>query len=163
MTASRLVWRPLNDPASQARLAAVLASWEGTPYMPGQSCKGVGVDCVRFVVAVLDELSGKQTDVRTIAPDAATHAPDVAMAALARLIARFDCEEVTNNVLEPGDVIATGPENRGPGHAVLVGCERRICWDATAPRVRRISLGLSALMGHQVFAVYRLKNRKWAP
>lgn len=29
-----------------------LSEWKGTKWIPGQACKGVGVDCVNFVVAV---------------------------------------------------------------------------------------------------------------
>lgn len=154
-------WRAMESQQAQIRLGYVLESWRGTPYMPGQCCKGVGVDCVRFVVAVLDELAGVKTDIKTIAPDAAVHSADVAQEAFERLIDRFDCSEITDGFVEPGDVLATGPLEGGPGHAVIVGSQRRMCWDAVHPKVRQISLGLRAIVGQRVFNVYRMNNRKW--
>lgn len=156
-----LKWEPMPDAKAQARLGEVLDSWLSTPYMPGQSCKGVGVDCVRFALAVLDELAGTKTDVRTIAPDAAVHAPGVAAAAFDRLVDRFNCAEIRTGVVQPGDILATGPVGGGPGHAVIVGVTRAVAWDAVHPKVRKISLGLRALVGQRVFAVYRMDNRKW--
>jgi len=165
-TPLELHWRAMESQQAQIRLGYVLESWRGTPYMPGQAVKKVGVDCVRFVVAVLNELSGQSIDVRTIAVDAAVHAPEIAQAAFERLVEQFDCIEVpaVNGaaVCEPGDVLATGPEKGGPGHAVIVGSERRMCWDAMHPKVRTISLGLRAIVGQRVFAVYRMRDRRWA-
>ena len=43
----------------ERRLYNILLSWEDTPYCPGQQCKGVAVDCVRFVSGVLDEMLKK--------------------------------------------------------------------------------------------------------
>lgn len=38
----------------QANLEAELVSWQGTPFRPGIAKPGIGVDCIRFVVAVLE-------------------------------------------------------------------------------------------------------------
>lgn len=159
-------WQPLEDPVAQATLAAELCRWEGTPYLPGSCAPGPGggVDCVRFVVAVWNALA--RVDVRpdAISPAAAVHHPERARMAFAELAARFPCAPVPPDApLEPGDVIATGPIGGGPGHGVIVGDERRICWDATYPAVRRISLGLVALVGHEVHGAWRLMDRRWTP
>jgi hypothetical protein len=160
-------WKPLDGPEGMAKLAAILESWRDTPYFPGQATKKVGVDCARFVACVLDELNGTQTDMTTLPPDTAVHAPKAAAKALKFLIEKFDCEEVMGDVLEPGDILATGPIDGGPGHAVIVGPQRRVCWDSSNSsggrgRVRQISIGLQALVGQKVFGVYRQRNRTWA-
>lgn len=158
-------WRPMDDAGAQAALARLLRRWEGTPYLAGSCAPGPrgGVDCVRFVVAVWNALAGLRVDPAAVAPAAAVHAPDRARTAFAALAARFPCAPVPDGVpLEPGDVLATGPIGGGPGHGVIVGDERRICWDATYPAVRRISLGLVALVGHEVHGAWRLNDRRWA-
>ena len=157
-----LQWRALEDQAAQARLGAVLESWRGTPYMSGQRCKGVGVDCVRFVIAVFDEMNGTDTPVKTVPGDVAQHAPEVARAALELLLRSFDCSRVREPYLEPGDVIVTGPNAGGPGHAMIVGAERRMCWHAApATGVCSTSLGIIGMLDQKVFAAYRMTSRKW--
>jgi cell wall-associated NlpC family hydrolase len=167
-------WRPLADAEAQARLERVLRSWEGTPYQEGQQTRGRsgGVDCAAFVVCVLNELTGSRVPVRRVAPDAAVHAPGVAAAALERLVSCFDLVPIEPTleleagpglVLEPGDVVATGPRTGGPGHGLIVGTSRRMCWDATGSGrgVRQISLGLLALVDQVVFGAWRMRDRSW--
>ena len=66
ISAAAIVWRPLQGfpeaTAAQDRLQDVLRGWEGTPYRAGAQAKGRdgGVDCVRFVCGVLDELYGER-------------------------------------------------------------------------------------------------------
>lgn len=157
-----LAWRPLEDLAAQARLAQVLASWDGTPYFAGQRCKGVGVDCIRFVVAVLDELAGTRTVVRVLPGDVAHHAPALAFEALSRQLGLMPCSPVLDGVLEPGDVVATGPLDGGPGHALIVGPERLQAWHAADGQgVCRTGLGVLGWMGHRIVSVHRL-DRRWA-
>lgn len=158
-------WRALADARAQERLGEVLRSWEGTRYLAGQQARGAAADCAGFVVGVLNELAGTAHVAARIAPDAGAHAPDRAGLALEGLVATFGLEPVAVVegvlVLEPGDVIVTGPVARGPTHGLLVGDERRMVWDATGRGVRRISLGLLALVGHEVFGAWRLRDRSW--
>jgi hypothetical protein len=158
-----LAWRPLEDLAAQARLAEVLASWDGTPYMLGQRCKGVGVDCIRFVVAVIDELAGTTTRVRVLPGDVAHHAPAVAFDALARVLELVPSAPVLEGPLEPGDVVVTGPLKGGPGHALIVGVDGLSGWHATQPQgVCRTGLGVLDWMGHRIVSTHRLTDRRWA-
>jgi hypothetical protein len=156
-------WRTLESGQALARLAAVLAPWEGTPYAPGQQCRGVGVDCVRFVIAVLDELTGKQTAIRTLPPDSSVHNPAAArerMELISQAYAPY--LEVTDGVVEPGDILVTGPLHGGPGHVMIVGNQRNVLWHATAPRVQKTGFRAFHFFGHRVFHVRRLADRNWA-
>lgn len=154
-------WRPLADARSSARLAEVLAAWDMTPYRPGQQRRGVGADCVRFVAAVFDELLGRQTEITTLPPDTCMHDPAKAAAAVARLRALFDSDEVLDGSMEPGDAVVTGPIVGGPGHVMVVGPQRNTLWHAARPCVHRTGLGGIYLLGHRVFRVYRLRDRTW--
>jgi hypothetical protein len=51
-------------------LNTILAAWKGTPYRPLRCSKGSGVDCIRFVVAVLNELHGRSLEVPQNVPGA---------------------------------------------------------------------------------------------
>lgn len=153
-------WRPMADATAQARLGEILLSWEGTRYMPGQQLRGVGTDCVRFVCAVLDELLGVKTPIKTLPPDTCMHDPERAAAAMRRLQELYPSDQVSGAV-EPGDVIVTGPKAGGPGHAMIVGDQRNVVWHASAPSVHRVGIGGVLLLGHRVFAAYRLRQRDW--
>jgi hypothetical protein len=109
-------WRclPPQILAQQQRLGAILLRWEGTPYRPGQQKEKAGVDCVRFVAAVLDELRGTSTPIETLPPDAAMHTREGAIASMLNIKRAFmPCELVGDNSLEPGDVLVTGPPGGG--------------------------------------------------
>lgn len=156
------VWTPHPDPEAQARLAAVLAPWDGTRYMAGQQRRGAGVDCVRFVSAVLDELLGQQTPISTLPPDTAIHAPAKAEAAFQRLCVLFPVEPLEGAFVEPGDVLVTGPIHGGPGHAVVVGPAPHMLWHASHRRVHQVSIRGIALLEHRFFHAYRLRgDRRW--
>jgi hypothetical protein len=153
-------WRPGN-PDRAARLAAVIRSWEGTPYLPGQQRKKVGVDCVRFVCGVYDELLGRATPIHTLPSDACMNDPLQATQVMEKIAGLFGAQEVTScGVILPGDVIATGPIGGGPGHCLVVGEERKIAWHAVKPRVCRTGFGAIYLVGHTVFKVYRIGGWK---
>jgi cell wall-associated NlpC family hydrolase len=152
-------WKALADGATQARLGAILRSWERTPYLPGQQCKGVGVDCVRFVCAVLDELLGRKTPIATLPPDTCMHNPARAAAAMERIATLYDAVDATDAaVLLPGDAVVVGPEAGGPGHCLIVGDERGQVWHANPPHVSRVGLGGIYAVGRRVFRVYRLRG-----
>ncbi|MCW8137308.1 MAG: hypothetical protein KIT58_00180 [Planctomycetota bacterium] len=156
-----MIWTPLEDEVAAGALARELRAWDGTPYMPGQQRQGVGVDCVRFVAGVLDELTGRQTPIRTLPPDASMH--DVARAdeKARELVALYGAAPVDDGTLEPGDVVITGPRRGGAGHAAIVGDERGVVWHATRPFVHRAGLRGIYALGHRIWRVYRLRDRAW--
>lgn len=154
-----------------ARIDEVVRSWAGTPYMSGQQVKGPdgAVDCVRFGCGVLDELYGRRRELpRNLPLDTAFHDREAAMAGMRRLLRLYpELERVEERddegrlIVEPSDVLATGPKHGGPGHLVLVGVRPNTCWEASHPRVREIGVGLDPRVMH-VFRVYRARDRaRW--
>lgn len=147
-------------PEYETRLAAILASWNGTPYMAGQQCRGVGVDCVRFVCAVLDELYRQEpVPIETLPSDAALHARESAIGAMKKI---RDCympnDAIEDGTMEPGDILVTGPANGGPGHAMIVGTRPNQLWHAAGDGVHVTALHASV----HVFRVYRMRDRSKA-
>ena len=156
-----LMWRPSScEKAEQltSHLETVLRSWRDTPYMAGQQAKGVGVDCVRFVTAVLDELLGlSRTETPRLPPDRAMHDRKGAIATM-RLIRRLypPVETIRDKVVEPGDILIVGQSTGGPGHVILVGVRPNTLWQAGSLGVHEGGLGL--IEGAQrVFRVYRFR------
>jgi cell wall-associated NlpC family hydrolase len=122
-------------PAWQTRLQRVLMSWQGTPWVAGQQCRGKGVDCVRFVVAVLDELHGAALPpVQRLPQDAALHDRAGMMAVAHGIRQRYPHEVIEPRAerIEPGDVVVfrVGAQS-GPGHVAIAGSEGdRELWHA---------------------------------
>ncbi len=117
----------------------ILLSWENTPYMKGQRKKRVGVDCVRFLCAVMDELYVMEPAPSVELPqDVALHAPHTARAAMRKIMSRYPDHRNLDQgeSVEPGDVVITGPERGGPGHAMIVGADPGL-WHATGLEVQR--------------------------
>jgi cell wall-associated NlpC family hydrolase len=143
---------------ARAALDAALRSWDGTPYLPGQQAKGPkgGVDCVRFVAAVLDELYGKVTPIETLPQDAALHARATAVLAMKRIITLYrPNERVADDTIEPGDVLVTSQPGGGPGHALIAGPRRWTLWESTLDGVHFTGWGGIVAAGYRLEAVYR--------
>lgn len=141
------------------RLMEILHSWDGTPHMDGQQCRGVAVDCVRFVSAVLDELAGTNTQLDRLPQDASFHNADVCWKAFKRFMSEFPTKDVLDSEMQPGDVLITGPKNGGPGHAIIVGADGAL-WHCDGDFVSRMGL---SIRGQGVFALKKIKrllNRK---
>lgn len=161
MESTDLSWRPLASPDLEARIEAVLARWDGTPYMKGQQCRGAGVDCLRYVTAVLDELNGfARCPIPNIPQDAAMHDPTLAARTMRAIINAYGpATVVRDRVVEPGDVVVVGPPGGGPGHAMIVGSPYRI-WHATNRSVQRTGM---TIVGMKVFRVYRpIGKERWS-
>lgn len=147
----------------ESRIDGILMGWKDTKYQPGQQCKGVAADCVGFVCGVLDELMGREQTPREILPqDAAFHArasAEAGMRAIARLYSPMEFRHASEMwTLEPGDIVVTGCEGGGPGHAMFVGAKPNELWHATNRRVMRGGMGL--IDGYQkVFRVCRVGSR----
>lgn len=146
----------------------VLSAWLGTPYASGQQVRGGGVDCIRFVLAALDELYGFPRDWQgvEVPSDIAFHNRERAMASMKAILAAYEpCELVANGFLEPGDVIAIGPENGGPGHVLIAGGCGNLTpgklYHATPPAVE--TAGTVTLTGMpRIFGIMRVKNKfRW--
>jgi cell wall-associated NlpC family hydrolase len=149
-------WRDPLTPAARAALEAALHGWLGTPYLAGQQGKGQGVDCVRFVAAVLDELYGRATPIKTLPQDAALHARATAVLAMKKFLTLYQPNErVTDGTIEPGDVLVTSREGGGPGHAMIAGPRRWTLWESTLDGVHYTGWAGITAAGHRLEAIYR--------
>lgn len=143
-------------------LATVLAEWDGTPYWPGQQARGPdgGVDCVRFVAAIIDRLKGTATPIETLPPDAAMHTRQKAIAAMLTILHALGPADLIDGPLQPGDVVITGPVDGGPGHAMIVGPQKNTLWESAGSGVHRVGLGTLGRTGTKVHYCYRLRDRE---
>jgi len=160
-----LKWEPMPWAPVQERLKQVLGPWLGTPYMKGQRCKGSGVDCVRFVTGVLDELYGfERVSAPKLPQDVALHSRATAIGAMKALLEIYPFhEEVTGPMIQPGDIIVVGPLKGGPGHVMIVGPRRNTLWHSHQPIGVQITGLAFNEQEQEVFKIYRLQDRhSWA-
>lgn len=163
----RLDWQPMSEPFGpvvELRLREILEQWEDTPYLSGQAVPGIGVYCTAFVARVLDELYRQpDTPLPSLPNDIGFHNRAGALAGLRYFMRRYpNHTEVDGWMVEPGDVLITGPANGGPGHAMIVGPDPETLWQAdTGVGVHRSRFVLRA--SHRLHAVYRFFDRqKWS-
>ena len=150
-------------PVLKSKLNCILESWEGTPYGKGMQAKQVGVDCVRFVFGVLDELYGHSyRPTLKIPEDTAFHQPKTSVKAMNHLISNYPSERlVPYHLLELGDILITGAKGKGPGHAMIVGSEKNHKWHMDSHFVSRtgplFTSGNSSL--YYLYRIYRIKDK----
>lgn len=122
--------------AWQTELDRVLQSWAHphTPWMAGQQLKGVGVDCVRFVVGVMDELHGVNLPaIPRLPQDMSLHDRAGAMRVARAIEERYPHLVVGDGRLEPGDVLVRKiGAGGGPGHVMIMGVRPGEVWHATS-------------------------------
>lgn len=143
------------------RISEVLDSWLGTPYAAGQAAKGLAIDCVRFVAGVLDELNHRkqqQLHYLRLPSDLGMHNRREALRGLRLFRRAYEPNEMVNDfVIEPGDVLMTGPADGGPTHAEFAGTRRNTFYHATIDGVT--VTGILKPVGTQ-FAVIRPMNKE---
>lgn len=106
------------------RIEAELESWIGTPYQHGQRCKGPtgGVDCANLGLGFLDAMLREKRILTSQVPgDWSVHQPALTEAALRRLLTAYPHTRPTSKLVEPGDLVVTGPKRGGAGHLMIVG------------------------------------------
>ena len=143
------------------RLMMCFFVWENTPYMAGNQQLSSGVDCVRWISAVLDEMYQRwPTNIKTLPSDASFHNRLGAIKAMHQIRKLYpNCITIRNGIIEPGDLIVIGPPGGGPGHALLVGTEPNTLWHCT-PNSGVTRTGWSLIVGQQqIYRVYRAKDR----
>ena len=164
MTSNGLVWQaPWELFFAQIKLLQVCEKWEGTPYMSGQCMPGVGVDCVRWICAVLDEMHGVRSEVPPTIRDRAMHDREGALALVETVRGFYPGSkqlDPQDRQVEPGDVLLTGHPRGGPGHAILVGPLPNTLWQATAGGVHWGGLGLLHTYQH-LHAILRPDKSSW--
>lgn len=157
-------WAPLeldNADAICDALRVELRSWEGTPYGRGQQCKGVAVDCVRFLCGVLDAMYGLDNSIPRLPQDMAMHDHASAIAAMRYISGLYPHEAARGRVLYPGDAVIVGERKGGPGHALIVGPDPNSLWQAGTSEVHRT--GISFSVEWKVHRVYRMLHKDtWA-
>lgn len=163
-----LSWKPLDFEGADTvieRLRACFQTWDRTPYMAGQRAAGIGVDCVRFVCAVLDEMYGVFHEIPREMQDRSLHDPEGAQRVVDTIRAYYDDHidlPKHDRCVEPGDIVITGNAQGGPGHAILVGVDRNTLWQATSRGIRMCGLGL---LDHfqQICTIVRPDKTLWLP
>lgn len=160
-----VVWEPLPAPLAAIgdRMRLVLAAWDGTPYMQGQQCPGVGVDCVRFVtgfLAAMDRREGNLGDLK-IPQDASMHNKKKALGAMRFFLSEWPDHEniLDSGRVQPGDILVLGPPNGGPGHAIVVGPDKNTLWHTCAVGVAQQCWLFKKPMT-KLFRAYRHTNRE---
>ncbi len=160
---NRLIWKP-SDESPLQHLAMVLSSWEGTPYLKGASLKKTGVDCVRFVCAVTDEMHGISREIPGYAQDAGLNNRAASMGVMREFFRAYpEYERVLSSEIFPGDLIVTGPPAGGPSHVFVVGPEERRMWSAGKAGVTRTGIAPQAREHEKIFAIYRFKEHPTWP
>ena len=134
----------------------ICRGWVGTPYMPGQQCLGVAVDCVRFVSAVLDEILGERVETHRLPQDMSFHNPAGAKSAMKQFLSRAPHFKV-EPPLQPGDVIVMGPTGGGPGHAAIVGLDA--IWHCGPTGVVNAGKGICSFGVYNYKTAYRASDR----
>lgn len=146
----------------EQRLQQAIERWEGTRYYEGMQRCRVGVDCVRFVCAIADEMAGTKTPIAKLPNDKSLHDPEGARMAFLVLMRLFGARRIQDpGYLEPGDVIVCGPKEGGPGHAMIVGLHS--LYHSTSGGVQ--TADLQPCGTHTEFhAILRVRNReqRWA-
>jgi len=163
-----LTWREMSlpDPARQRSteaLAQAIYKWTGTPYMAGQCLPGVGVDCVRLICAILNDLRGHEViPISTVPPDAALHNRETAIAAMRSLLKAYNPTKVENRMIEPGDILVVSYSGGGPGHGMLVGPVKNTLYHSDGRGVVKTGMALPCEF-QRVHGIYRLPDRQdWA-
>lgn len=164
-----LQWQPLQlstprrSQIARERLEAILESWRDTPYLSGNRIKGVGVDCVRFGVSVLDEMFRGHTEVPESVTDASL-LQRLGMLQCARMVKEAfpGNRTIRDGKVEPGDLVIVGTARNRPGHLLMVGPARNTMWQATKSGVMLCGWGLVHGWQH-LSRVYRVGDReRWA-
>lgn len=123
--------------------------------MHGQACRQGGVDCVRFVVAVLDELFGIAPDeaIPVLPKDTAWHNAAGVVRVVRALERRYPHEIVREGPAEPGDVLIARVSSGNPGHIGIVGPKPGTVWHSN-PGVGVAEVG---------FGVFERIENVWRP
>lgn len=121
-------WHPLPDKGKQDRLGEIIQSWKGTPWLSRQCCKGGGVDCINFVVAVLNEMRGRSYGPLETKNNAYHKANNGHWRETYRIIRESFGDSAPLHLTDPlvvfpGDVLLI-ESGRDTGHVIIVGTRK---------------------------------------
>jgi hypothetical protein len=116
---------------------AELQSWHGTPYAHGVSIRGQGVDCVRFVVSMLEWLHGREASAECIPfnfpAQAAFCAKFPALEVFNWMNARYQNRVVFRKgrdselpIIKPADVVVLEHSDDEPVHMMMGGFDGKV-------------------------------------
>lgn len=153
-----LIWEA-GTPELRAVLARAIKPWEHTPFMVGQCCPGVGVDCTHFVCAVLDTLYGRQPrKVRRWKPGTGAHSLKAGAEVLRSIVKMFPQSYRVNGAIQPGDTLAI-QYGRGPTHVALVGPVINTLWACNMGLGGRVAQMPLQLFTGRIVRAYRMRDR----
>lgn len=169
---TNLIWQEIEHPELNSglvqkitdRLEAVLQSWKGTPYCLGQQCKGMAVDCVRFVCGVLDEMYQQPyKTVGVLQDDIAFHSREAASEGFRTIMQLYpDHTALRGNEVEPGDILICGSKYGGPGHAMIAGTRQSTLWHTNSHKVVQTGLAFPQAGMYHLHRILRADDKdKW--
>ena len=132
--------------------------------MLGQQVKGVGVDCIRFVTGVYDEMYRQSyKKFPLVAPESCVTSPKESNRVLKIILDLYPTDLIPiekNKATEvfPGDLICCGAKNGTYGHAMIVGVKPKTFYHATSFNV--IKAGCS-FMDYGVYSFKELRRLKY--
>lgn len=168
-------WQRLHDENVNIRDAAYITkkidvicnSWVNTPYMPGQRCKNVGVDCVQFICGVLDELNNRpcgSTEISRLSQDTGANDHDgMHGAIIAKQIMKLNpAKRLDVFCLQPGDlVVCKLGRYGGGGHTMIVSGQKNVLYHACNVERKVTKRGFGSIKNG--LHAYRFLNRNnWA-
>ena len=167
-----MIWKPIQHPELNEglvreitdRLESVLQSWRGTPYGLGQQCKGMAVDCVRFVCGVLDEMYQQPyQDIEHLPDDIAFHSREKAISGMKLIMRLFPTyTSIRGNEVEPGDILVCGSKSGGPGHAMIVGTQQSVLWHSNTHKVVQTGLAFPQSGMYYLHRILRTSDKnRW--
>lgn len=123
---------------SLEQFEAELQSWHRTPYKDTMMRKGVGVDCIRFVVAMADFIHGWNTSslpkIPLLPKQTALHSKLLAWDVVRWMEQRYPHKTKWSQGrnkdkpdVSPGDIICIKNEVH-PGHVLIAGTRKNVFW-----------------------------------
>jgi hypothetical protein len=120
--------------------------------MSGQRAKGIGTDCVGFVVSVVTELSGQTFKKPPLSN--AFKVRSSSMKAFRQYLKAFPADVIEGEDIEPGDVVLAGYADQPMKHAYIAG--NKSLWHCGTSCVTRTGFDLSGMF---VSKILRCKNK----
>jgi len=122
----------------QLRFIRAVHRWKNTPYKPSQCTPGVGVDCLQFVGAVVDEYLGLSTKhlsrIPALPPDTAFHTSKNVAKMSQILHDRWPLKTIrciSWQDLVPTDIVLIQESSISPSHLMIADVRKGMAWHST--------------------------------
>jgi hypothetical protein len=122
--------------------------------MKGQKVKGVGTDCVGFIVGVMEEMVGDTLDHAPLAD--AFQVRNSFEKSLRMYLKAYPAYSVSVADVEAGDVLLIGRDRKGLEHVLMVGNDN--LWHCGSRGVSRAGLNVQSPMVLKKVLRYRYKE-----